>query len=73
MDALGFIPTGCRTELKRGDVKMNIPSLSAGTGPAAAILIGGVLILFGKYELGIVLIGVGVLLSLIWAGLFKNF
>jgi hypothetical protein len=52
---------------------MDIPGLSAGTGPAAAILIGGVLFLFGYTKSGTVLMALGVLLSLIWAGVFKKF
>ncbi|MCK4735547.1 MAG: hypothetical protein KAT65_24045 [Methanophagales archaeon] len=50
---------------------MNIPSLSAGTGPAALVLVGCVPYLFGERGLGIVLIIAGVALSLIWAARFK--
>lgn len=49
---------------------MNIPGLSAGTGPAALVLVGGVLYLSGERGLGLVLIIAGIVLSLIWAGRF---
>jgi hypothetical protein len=50
---------------------MSIPSLSAGTGPAAAILIGGVIYLSGEQGIGIILIIAGIALSLIWSGKFR--
>lgn len=49
---------------------MGLPSLSAGTGPAAAILVGGVLAFYGN-PLGVPLIVVGVALSAFWALKFK--
>lgn len=50
---------------------MNIPGLSAGTGPAALVLVGGVLYLFEERGLDLVLIIAGIALSLIWAARFK--
>ena len=44
---------------------MNIPSLSAGTGPAALVLVGGVPYLFGERGLDLVLIIAGIALSLV--------
>jgi len=49
---------------------MGLPNLSAGTGPAAAILIGGVLAFYGN-PLGIPLIIGGFVLSGLWAFRFK--
>lgn len=46
---------------------MSLTSLSAGTGPAAAILIGGLLILANHSISGIVIMLAGVGLSLLWA------
>ncbi len=43
-----------------------IPNLSAGTGPAAAILIGGVFYLMGHQLLGIIVLLLGVGLSIFW-------
>jgi len=43
-----------------------IPSLSAGTGPAAAILIGGLLVFMGNLW-GVLLILAGIGLSAFWA------
>jgi len=43
-----------------------VPSLSAGTGPAAGILIGGILILGGNAAGWLVLLG-GFGLSMLWA------
>lgn len=47
-----------------------IPGLSAGTGPAAAILIGGVLYLSGEGSFGTFLIFAGIFLSLVWSRRF---
>ena len=49
---------------------MNLPGLSAGTGPAAAILIGGVLA-FNGHALGIPILLGGFGLSAFWALKFK--
>lgn len=49
---------------------MGLPSLSAGTGPAAAILVGGVLAFYGN-PLGIPLVIAGFVLSVFWALKFK--
>lgn len=44
-----------------------LPSkLSAGTGPAALILIGGVFIIYLQNAIGWLLIGGGILLSVFW-------
>lgn len=50
---------------------MNIGSLSAGSGPAAAILIGGVLYLAEERLFGVILIFAGIGLSLLWSGHFR--
>jgi hypothetical protein len=47
-----------------------IPNLSAGTGPAAAILIGGVFFLVGEKFLGIIIIMAGIGLSFMWSRRF---
>lgn len=49
---------------------MNINSLSAGSGPAAAILIGGLLI-FMNQPIGWLMIVAGLGLSLFWALKFR--
>jgi hypothetical protein len=46
---------------------MNITSISAGSGPAAAILIGGILIFSGQFGLGILTVVAGFGLSIFWA------
>jgi hypothetical protein len=50
---------------------MSIPNLSAGSGPAAAILIGGVLYLFGEHVLGFIMLVAGIALSVLWSGHFR--
>ena len=50
---------------------MNILGLSAGTGPAAAILGGVVLYILGEQALGLILVVAGIGLSLFWAARFK--
>jgi hypothetical protein len=52
---------------------MSYGNISAGTGPAAVVLIGGLLLLGGNWVLGIILIAAGIGLSLIWAGHFKRY
>jgi len=48
-----------------------LPSLSAGSGPAAAIIVGFLFYLMGKEILGIILIAGGFILSLMWSGRFR--
>jgi hypothetical protein len=50
---------------------MNSGGLSAGTGPAAALLIGGVIYLAGEHFFGILLMLSGIGLSLLWSGRFR--
>ena len=53
----------------KGGVKMNLTSLSAGTGPAAGILIGGIMILAG-ISIGWLVLAGGFILSLVWSRAF---
>lgn len=49
---------------------MSLPAISAGTGPAAAIIVGGLLLFTGN-SLGILLIAAGFVLSALWALRFR--
>jgi len=52
------------------EVKIHMSGISAGTGPAAAILIGGLLYANGNGA-GLLLITAGIGLSALWAFHFK--
>lgn len=50
-----------------------IPNLSAGSGPAAIGLAGIVFYLVGQHALGVLFIIAAIVVSLVWAGVFKRF